>query len=402
MKFGTLCSGIDAPGTAWKPLGWTPVFHSEIEKFPSAILAHHDPDIPNLGDMTAEDFTLRASELGPIDLLCAGTPCQAFSVAGKRKSLKDSRGNLTLRFTEICDALEPEWIIWENVPGVLSTKDNAFGCLLGKLVGNNAPLFSRYGRWPGAGMVVGPRRALAWRILDAQHFGVPQRRRRVFIVARNLGDGRGCGAVLFEPESVRRDSPKSQGPETKTTGNVANSLRAQSQGPHRADTGNYVVMATGQGSSEIVKDGSPSLTCNHEAPIVAYQCHGGNVGPMGTLRAGNGNETGGVPFVADPARSVTLTCGDRGISPDQACAGMVQTEPIIGGIPRRLTPRECERLQGFPDEHTNIEYGRPKHADQKCLDGPRYKALGNSMAVPVMRWIGKRIEIVNEAIGDQS
>lgn len=359
MRFATLCSGIDAPGVAWKHLGWTPVFHSEIEPFPSAVLAHHDPDVPNLGDMTAPDFTKRAAKLGPVDLLVAGTPCQAFSLAGQRQSLDDERGNLTLKFTEICDDLKPTWVVWENVPGVLNTPDNAFGCLLGKLVGSPGPLVSCGGRWRNAGMAIGPRRAAAWRILDAQHYRVPQRRRRVFVIAGHPRNTSRIASILFEPEGVPRDFETRKKTEKNATRRIAKCLRASGSDYPREGDGNYIVMAHGQASAECVRDGSPALTCNHEAPIIS------------------------------------LTCGDRGITPDQACAGMLQKD---GGGVRRLTPLECERLQGFPDNYTNIKYGKPRFPDQICPDGPRYKALGNSMAVPVMRWLGKRIAVADKTI----
>ena len=203
LTFGSVCSGIEAACVAWKPLGWECAFVSEIEKFPNAVLKHRYPQIQNLGDMTSDDFIKQAKSCGKIDLLSGGTPCQSFSVAGKRKSLSDERGNLTLRFIEIAHELRPTWIVWENVQGVLNTEDNAFGCFLAGLVGADAPLVSRYegGAWPSAGIADGPIYGVAWRILDAQHFGVPQRRRRVWVVGY-LGDWRRAAQVLFESKGM--------------------------------------------------------------------------------------------------------------------------------------------------------------------------------------------------------
>lgn len=205
IRFGSVCSGIEAASVAFGPLGWKAAWFSEIEPFPCAVLQHHFPDVPNLGDMTTLPERIRSGEVEAPDMLCGGTPCQAFSVAGLRKSLDDERGNLSLVFCEIADAidsirsvrgLDPVIVFWENVPGVLNTKDNAFGCFLGELVGADAPLSSGAGRWPSAGVVTGPKRKAAWRVLDAQHFGVPQRRRRVFVVA-SARDGGGSNLQKY-------------------------------------------------------------------------------------------------------------------------------------------------------------------------------------------------------------
>ena len=216
--FGSVCSGIEAASVAWHPLGWKAAWLAEIEKFPSAILAHHYPDVPNLGDMSALAQRIVSGEIPAPDVLCGGTPCQAFSVAGLRRSLDDARGNLSLTFCEIADAIdtarnvrgEPAAVIfWENVPGVLSTKDNAFGCFLAGLAGEDLPLQPAGGRWSNAGVVYGPSRTVAWRILDAQYFGLAQRRRRVFVVASARADFDPV-AVLFEFDGVRRDTAPSR------------------------------------------------------------------------------------------------------------------------------------------------------------------------------------------------
>jgi len=219
MRFGSVCSGIEAASVAWEPLGWKAAWFSEIEPFPSAVLKHHYPEVPNLGDMTTLPDRILAGEVEAPDLFCGGTPCQAFSVAGLRQSLADARGNLSLTFVEIADAIDhvrraggkpPAIVFWENVPGVLSTADNAFGCFLGALAGCDSaiePLATT--GWTDAGVVAGPERTVAWRILDAQFFGLAQRRRRVFVVA-SAGDGFDPAAVLLEFDGVRRDSAPSR------------------------------------------------------------------------------------------------------------------------------------------------------------------------------------------------
>ena len=217
LRFGSVCSGIEAASCAWHPLGWRAAWFSEIEPFPSAVLAHHYPETPNLGDMTLLPEAIRSGAVEAPDLLCGGTPCQAFSVAGKRESLADVRGNLSLTFVEIADAIDhvrarrgdaPAIVFWENVPGVLSTKDNAFGCFIAALAGGTEPVVPP-DRWTDAGLVLGPKRAVAWRVLDAQYFGLAQRRRRVFVVA-SARKGFDPAAVLFESDGVRRDHPPSR------------------------------------------------------------------------------------------------------------------------------------------------------------------------------------------------
>ena len=192
IRFGSVCSGIEAASVAWKTLGWEAAWFAEIEPLPCEVLRKRFPNVQNHGDMTLLSELILSEEIEAPDILCGGTPCQAFSVAGKRLSLDDARGNLSLVFCQILEAmdavrkrknLQPVVAFWENVPGVLNTKDNAFGCFLGQLVGANAPLTPGADRWPSAGFVAGPKRQVSWRVLDAQHFGVPQRRRRVFVVA---------------------------------------------------------------------------------------------------------------------------------------------------------------------------------------------------------------------------
>jgi len=237
VKYISVCSGIEAASVAWHELGWTPLAFAEIEAFPSAVLKHHYPKVPNVGDMTKfDEWLARGVDVADADLLVGGTPCQAFSRAGLRKSLKDARGNLSLVYIKLLNYIDekrndagrpPAICLWENVPGVLSTKDNAFGCFLGGLAGSDGPLEPPDPErgWQDAGFVHGPRRTIAWRSLDAQYLGLAQRRHRVFVVA-SAREGFNPGAVLFESEGVRRDSP----PSRKTGEEVAPTVRAGSPG----------------------------------------------------------------------------------------------------------------------------------------------------------------------------
>jgi DNA (cytosine-5)-methyltransferase 1 len=249
MKFGSVCSGIEAASVAWEPLGWTAAWFSEIEPFPCAVLKHHYPDVPNLGDMTKLPDLIRSGQVEVPDLLCGGTPCQAFSVAGLRQSLNDERGNLSLTFCEIADAIDEQRksiIFWENVPGVLSTKDNAFGCFLGALAGEDDALVPPGGRWANAGFIDGPKRAVAWRVLDAQYFGVAQRRRRVFVVASARADF-DPAAVLFEFDGVRRDTAPSREARQAVAPTVGTGAPFSRTGNYRVETDAIISMCLNAG-----------------------------------------------------------------------------------------------------------------------------------------------------------
>ncbi|MFJ2491357.1 DNA (cytosine-5-)-methyltransferase [Pseudomonas iridis] len=471
ITYGSVCSGIEAATLAWKPLGMRSTWFAEIEAFPSAVLAHHYPNTPNLGDMTKLGALVLAGKIVAPDVLVGGTPCQAFSVAGMREGLTDPRGALTIKYVELADAVDyvragqrkpPCVIVWENVPGVLSDKGNAFGCFLGALAGEDCELQPSGKRWPDAGCVYGPKRTIAWRILDAQYFGLAQRRRRVFVVA-SARDGFDPTEVLFEREGVRRDTAPRRCEGQNVTGTItggarknggysaddipltAPALRAQAQCSHRADSEAFIVAGTlnangkaaGSATQQDAESGllvvhgtqDPGVSSStafalgrnngQENAILAFSCkdHGADAGSIApTLRAMNhsgshanaggqvavcitgdithtlkadgfdGSEDGtgrGQPIVATV--SGTLGANHGNVKAEHAWTGQL----VGGSSVRRLIPRECERLQGMPDDYTLIPW-RGKLAEE-CPDGPRYKAIGNSKAVPCVRWIGRRI-----------
>lgn len=569
MRYGSVCSGIEAASVAWESLGWQPAWFAEIEAFPSAVLAHHWPDVANLGDMTKIAAAVRAGDVAAPDVLVGGTPCQAFSIAGLRNGLDDERGQLTLSYVELANAIDDKRrergedeaiIVWENVPGVLSSKDNAFGCFLAGLAGESSELQPAGGKWTHAGCVYGPQRIIAWRVLDAQFFGVAQRRRRVFVVASSRKDV-DPAAVLFEFNSMRRNTPpcRETQPEVAshagkrpdggshwdhpanphptlnqsnniggigasnqeifsqrgsgivgayrmtafgeyaddetastvkardykdatdlavTYSNVSRTLLAKSNDSMAEDLETYAVHDTqdpdtnhelahtlgrnhgqenavcygfkpGQGSKAggigWAEELSPTLTSAQSGtnltPAIAFAensrgeilLQGGDGQITGPLSTGGGKPGQGFPAIAFSYKyhgadatvdmSPTLRAGNHDTShansgqPPAICIqhasigrhdaagpqGKGYQEDVAftqdsrssadvvqyGMQVRRLTPVECERLQGFPDNHTMISW-RGKDADE-CPDGPRYKAIGNSMAVPVMRWIGERI-----------
>ncbi|WP_435655006.1 DNA cytosine methyltransferase [Brucella pituitosa] len=429
LRFLSVCSGIEAASVAWSPLGWQAVAFSEIEKFPSAVLAHHYPDVPNLGDFTKID----TSALGRVDILCGGTPCQAFSIAGARRSLEDARGNLTLAFVELAHELAAgnglRNAVWENVPGVISTKDNAFGCFLAGLVGADDTLLPPDGhKWPNAGMVAGPRARAAWRFLDAQYFGLAQRRKRVIVIA-DFGNGADPAAVLFERKSLSGNTPPRRSSQKSLTRDVAPSLRAQSNCSLRDDSDAYVAVSSSGDVSHCLNAGGMGRQDYETETMIAVAgaiCKDSFTGGAGGRPEG---AAAGhfIPIAFDARQSDVLVYGDKagpidtGIPPISICAPLNTQMGLRGadtsntnregvgigeiGDPaftlqaahshavitswavRRLTPTECERLQGFPDGYTNIPVGK-----KMAADGPRYKALGNSWAVPKFRWVGERIE----------
>jgi DNA (cytosine-5)-methyltransferase 1 len=464
MIYGSVCSGIEAATVAWHPLGWRAAWYAEIDKFASAVLAHRYPEVRNFGDFTQID----AAAAGAIDVLVGGTPCQSFSLAGHRLGLDDPRGNLTLEFLRLAARARPRWVVWENVPGVLSIDGGrTFGTVLRTLADLG------YG--------------VAYRVLDAQFFGVPQRRRRVFVVA-HLGGWQAPAAVLFERESLRRDLAPRRKTGEIVTAITANSLGTCGGDPKQAQAGHILPAAVvGHSvSAKWAKRGSgPSGSEYHN--LVAHTLRGEG---FDATEDGSGK---GIPLAvafsckdygADASEDVSPTlramghdeshpnaggqlavafrgCGQDGFVPREVAPPITSTDggntvPMVfearyarngrgapdvvapplkaqsgtsgrgDGAPllaswvavRRLTPRECERLQGFPDDHTLIPgysiklkpYEIVEMAEYLGIsieraklygatpDGPRYKAIGNSMAVPVMRWIGARIDHVDRVL----
>jgi len=390
MIYGSICSGIEAATVAWHPLGWKPAFFSEIDKFPRTVLGHHYPETQIHGDFT----TIGAEDYGAIDLLVGGTPCQDFSVAGLRKGITGERGNLTLEFIRLVERKKPRWLVWENVPGVLSIDGGrTFGTFLGGLAECG------YG--------------FAYRILDAQYFGVPQRRRRVFVVGY-LGDWRPASAVLFERESLRGDIT----PRREAREGIARTLKARADSSWTPDGfGNDIVAGCLQerdakGADSDTKPGH-LIPC---IPIVEASGRVNNAVPINTQLGLRGPDTSnsvregiGIGEAGDPMFTLQaahqhavafaqnqlgeLRTGDVFNTINQNSNASGRNTPLLKQAMqvRRLTPRECERLQGFPDDYTLVPYrGKP------ATDGNRYKALGNSMAVPVMRWLGERIQKIED------
>ena len=451
LKYGSVCSGVEAATVAWHDLGFEPQWFSEVDAFPSAVLQHHYPNVPNHGDMTKfkewnNDKT--------IDLLVGGTPCQSFSVAGLRKGLSDPRGNLMLTYLAMADRFKPKWLVWENVPGVLSSNAGRdFGTFIGALgkIG--------YG--------------FSWRILDAQYFGVPQRRRRVFVVGC-LGDWRSAASVLFEPESLSGHPAPSREERQRVAPTVSTGPPFSRTRNSRVEAdalvtyalpGNWIGRKPENGGNQVEPfvELSPCQTAT-DVHAVSYtsSSFGGYHEGVGTVRASGGDLGGGSETLAVTPKSgshwdgdfphPTLTqsakgSGGIGASNQEVFGGRgaglvakclttrtgqaydagtetllpikatgettlsdvtmsltasygaggadLATKPMIcTSAVRRLTPRECERLQGFSDDYTKISWRGKEPED--CPNGHRYKAMGNSMAVPVMRWIGERIQMVEE------
>jgi len=372
MKYGSVCSGVEAATVAWHDLGWEPQFFSEFDEFPSAVLKNHYPDVPNYGDMTKyKDWNLNDKS---IDLLVGGTPCQSFSISGLRKGLHDDRGNLMLEYLRMADELKPKWIVWENVVGVLSSnKGRDFGTFLTALgeIG--------YG--------------FAYRVLDAQYFGVPQRRRRVFVVGC-LGDWRSAGKVLFKPDCLSGDPPPSREKGERIAPTVTTGPPFSRTGNERVEAEALVTFSPQNSASNglsISEHTVPTLQTKKQS-AVAIPIHDQATrfsGKRGEKQDGKGN---GFGIGEDGAPMNTLTRGDRHAVAYKDYLRFFDTFREMKV--RRLTPRECERLQGFPDDWTRIQWKGKK--PEECPDGHRYKAMGNSMAVPVMRWIGQQIKQVNQ------
>ena len=362
--------GILAPSCAGHTeLAW----YSEVNPFASSVAAHHYPGVPNLGDCTTVDL----DTVEPVDLITAGWPCQDLSVAGLRKGLAGERSGLFWEVVRFAERLRPRWLLLENVPGLLSAGHRRdFGIVLSALDDLG------YG--------------LAWRVLDAQYFGVPQRRRRVFIVGHL---GAPCPAeILFECEGLSGDSPAGSEAGARSAGGVAACLNSGgNNGGFRSEPGEHIVAAF-QPKASVSQAMNPSEVCptvgTSKEPAV-YQCHGSNVGEMGTLRRGNGNETGGVPFTftertRKDGRNLETSEHAYALQ-NPASGGTTHSRRLLdmSATPRRLTPTECERLQGFPDGWTDVP---------GASDSARYRALGNSMAVPCVGWILERLARCDRAL----
>jgi len=365
MKYGSVCSGIEAATQAWHHMGWKPSFFSEIDAFPCAVLQHHYPKVPLHGDFT----TIQDGDYEPINLLVGGTPCQSFSVAGLRKGLDDPRGNLMLGFGALAKRLRPTWLVWENVPGVLSANGGRdFGTFLGMLAELG------YG--------------FAYRVLDAQFFGVAQRRKRVFVVGY-LGDWRPAAAVLFERESLSGNPAPSREAQQEVTGTL--SRRTSGGGGMGTDfecAGGLQPVNTYQNVSHCLNAGGMGRIDYETESFVVHGTQDPCTGSQAFALGRNNGAENAVCVTGQVAHTL------RGEGFDASEDGTGRGTPTIsqGMAVRRLTPIECERLQGFPDSFTQVPY-RNKTA-KTCPDGPRYKALGNSMAVPCMKWIGERIQQV--------
>ncbi|WP_131077320.1 phage N-6-adenine-methyltransferase [Klebsiella pneumoniae] len=425
MIYGSICSGIEAATVAWEPLGWKAAWFSEIEAFPSTVLAERWPEVVNLGDMTKIAAAVRAGEVQAPDVMVGGTPCQAFSIAGLRNGLSDARGQLTLSYVELANAIDDKRIergeeeaifVWENVPGVLTSHDNAFGCFLAGLAGEGCELKPSGGKWTHSGCVYGPQRTIAWIVKDAQYFGVAQRRKRVFVVASARKGFDPC-QVLFESEGVRRDTPPSREPQTAVAALTARGVGTCGADDNQAQAGHLLAFGGGNTGGNI--DVAACLTAKGQRidfEVETFAVHGTqdpdtNLEFAHTLGRNHGQENAifSEPFtLAIRGRNEGSTVEIRNdgvantlLTPNGVRAGMGVGAISWGMQVRRLMPVECERLQGFPDSHTLISW-RGKEATE-CPDGPRYRAIGNSMAVPVMRWIGERIAAalpVKKSAGD--
>ena len=519
MRYVSLFAGIEAASQGWHHMGWEPVAFADIDQFPSTVLAHHYPEVPNLGNVEEVDWN---EYRGKADLVVGGSPCQSFSVAGRRLGLDDPRGNLALEFLRAVKEIQPTWFVFENVPGLLSSDEGRdFGIFLGQVAQIG------YG--------------FAYRVLDSQYFGVPQRRRRVFVVGHIGNDWRSAASVLFERESLQGHSKESKAQGKAITEYIGTSTSQQGEpgrrvipkitgtidtdcgggklsvqhassghlipetepiafeqnqrsevretevaGPVKAEKGsnnqtfiaqnwdgedktgtlttrsmdqfmpdkdNFMAVVEPTPDSEIFdswalnenpRNVSPTLNASlpytSGDPIVTEPEIFDETNPNGrtdvspTLNARDSGSTGdpivhetigfdwknaaqtnfdkknsGAPVTAEgglavgqPIVSPTLTSHNL----DSRSPQSAESTAIVGKVldaskhksmaVRRLTPVECERLQGFPDNYTQIAW--KGKAPEDCPDGPRYKALGNSMAVPVMRWIGEGIQIVDDLV----
>lgn len=416
MNYMSVCSGVEAASLAWEGLGWKPVAFSEIEPFPCAVLAERFPGVPNLGDMTKIEVTdeeIHGAGFAvcrrDVELLVGGTPCQSFSVAGRREGLKGASG-LAYHFVRLLREIQPKWFVWENVPGALSSRTDGqldFNFLVGA--------FAECGY------------GLAWRVLDAQYvrsksfpFAIPQRRRRLFVVGCLGDEGVRAGKVLFDGEALCGDDPPRRTTAQGASGCAERSLGASvGTAPENANgcgigcavqaTGSQNLIAyTDHTSDRHVKemgDVSQTLTARlgtggGNTPLVQELVDGANtecyplngMSMIAEFKAGDRHPTG-IGGSDDPLPTITAKHHHAVaiIRKDMACPEHLTV--------RRIMPVEVERLMGFPDDWTRIPW-RGKPAEQ-CPDGPRYKACGNSFCVNCMEWIGERIEKVERELQEE-
>lgn len=334
-NFGSLCSGIEAASMVLEPLGIKPLWYSEIAPFPNRVLAHYHPEVDNLGDMNDIPQMIQNGTVDVPDFLCGGTPCQAFSLAGWKNGLNDSRGQLTLKYIEILDAIDTirttqkkdrTVFFWENVEGVLKDKTNAFGCFLSGLVGLDEPLVVK--KWANAGVLYGKTRNVAWRVLDAKYFGLAQQRKRIYVIG---------GGKNFHPE--------------KTLFEIGNKM----DDPFKAKPTNKIVQFS------LFEDEVPTM------PEV----------PTQLSKVIRGNKVEVFRTYSDCLYAAYGTKWNGNAAAFNGSLYIAQNDLL-----RRLTPKECERLMGFPDDYTRLE---------GCRDTNRFQAVGNSWAVPVIRWIITRL-----------
>ncbi|ECF1702309.1 DNA cytosine methyltransferase [Salmonella enterica subsp. enterica] len=393
LTYGSVCSGIEAVSVAWRDLPFRPLWFSEIDRFPSAVLAYRWPDIPNMGDMTLLADKIRTGAVAAPDILVGGTPCQSFSVAGMKRGLNDPRGQLMLSYIRLADAIDDKRaeehknatiIVWENVPGVLSDSGNAFGHFLAGLAGADTPFTpgkppapgksstfwrwsKKHGRhipkWPRAGCMYSARRNIAFRLLDAQHFGLAQRRKRLFVIA-GAGADFDPAQILFEFPGLCGNSASGVGTQLPAAGSATTGAGSESQLYNKQRIGEYI-------ASDI------SSTCTasdykdaHDLVVFPVTCIAGN-----TIDRAEKNGWNRLRLSEELCYTLDTS---------HTAHAVIHRYDV-----RRLMPVEYERLQGFPDHYTRIPWrGKP---EQNCPDSPRYKVLGNSMAVPVIAWLGKRL-----------
>lgn len=407
LRAATLCSGIGAPEHALANR-YDFKFCAEIEKFPSTVLAHHYPSTPNLGDITKIDGTLWHDK---IDIVIGGPPCQSFSVAGDRQSLDDPRGMLTFQYLELLKQIQPAIAIYENVPGILSAAGNPWGKFLGCAVGSDK-IMPPGGKWRRAGMVAGKYTSVAWRTLNARNFGLAQNRERVYAIiidSRKIGrlvnapswfDSRRFLSVSGEISFEFGGSVGSVAPQQSTREKAASDFTTRIElpppisdtlgqghggGGNRIDgIGCYIPIAVGfskvDAGGDAREECSPTLRAgNFHKSHISSTANGVSIAYSVDCRQAT---------LRQETSNALLAKGSGGWSLDQVSP--VVLEQNLGWEIRRLTPIECERLQGFSDNYTNIPW-----RNKSCSpNGLRYKALGNSMAVPCLRYIADCLDMV--------